>query len=245
MAQTLCPQLASAPNMAAFTREEPITLLASRSAISSLRAPETVQEMSRLAPRRRRPSAGPGWCTAPSERPQRRRKPAPSTRSGDFGHGVGQHHAHVVGGGVPVDGDAVEGALHHLCGGLLQHLGEMAQSVVMKHSMVPMLGWIMPEPLAMPPRVTVCRRSLSTAISFFMVSVVMMAVAAASEPADRLSRPQSRACPFDDLHVDGPADDAGGGHHHVICPGPWPWRRTCARRTPAWGRRRWRCRSWR
>ena len=31
----------------------------------------------------------------------------------------------------------------------------MAQSVVMKQSMVPMLGWIMPEPLAMAPMVTV------------------------------------------------------------------------------------------
>ena len=28
----------------------------------------------------------------------------------------------------------------------------MAQSVVMKQSMVPMLGWIIPEPLAMAPR---------------------------------------------------------------------------------------------
>ena len=31
----------------------------------------------------------------------------------------------------------------------------MAQSVVMPQSMVPMLGWIMPEPLAMAPMVTV------------------------------------------------------------------------------------------
>ena len=50
MAQSTRPQLASAPNMAALTREEPTTLLASRSAHSSLRAPETVQETSRLAP---------------------------------------------------------------------------------------------------------------------------------------------------------------------------------------------------
>ena len=59
----------------------------------------------------------------------------------------------------------------------------MAQSVVMKHSMVPILGWIIPEPLAMPPIVTVLPpRVRETAISFFLVSVVITALAAASEP---------------------------------------------------------------
>ncbi len=63
----------------------------------------------------------------------------------------------------------------------------MAQSVVIKHSMVPMLGWIMPEPLAMAPILTSFPpRPKETAISFFTVSVVMMARAAPSEPsADR------------------------------------------------------------
>ena len=32
--------------------------------------------------------------------------------------------------------------------------GVMAQSVVMKHSIVPILGWIIPDPLAMAPMVT-------------------------------------------------------------------------------------------
>ena len=60
----------------------------------------------------------------------------------------------------------------------------MAQSVVRKHSMVPMLGWIMPEPLAMPPIRTVLPPiTVSTASSFLTVSVVMMAWAAASLPA--------------------------------------------------------------
>ena len=34
----------------------------------------------------------------------------------------------------------------------------IAQSVVTKQSMVPMLGWIIPEPLAMAPMVTVLPR---------------------------------------------------------------------------------------
>ncbi len=60
----------------------------------------------------------------------------------------------------------------------------MAQSVVTKQSMVPMLGWIMPEPLAMAPMVTVLPPMVQvTAISFFTVSVVMMAWAASSEPS--------------------------------------------------------------
>ncbi len=39
-----------APNMAAFTREEPTTALARRSALSSLRAPRMMQVTRRLAP---------------------------------------------------------------------------------------------------------------------------------------------------------------------------------------------------
>ena len=60
----------------------------------------------------------------------------------------------------------------------------MAQSVVMKQSMVPMLGWIIPEPLAMAPILTSFPPAVKeTAASFFTVSVVMMARAAASEPS--------------------------------------------------------------
>ena len=57
---------------------------------------------------------------------------------------------------------------------------EITASVVRKASMVHMLGWIMPDPLAMPPSVTVFPPiSSSTASSFSQVSVVMMALAAA------------------------------------------------------------------
>ena len=67
--------------------------------------------------------------------------------------------------------------------------GEMAQSVVRKHSMVPMLGWIIPLPLAMPPmRTTLPPMTVSTAASFFSVSVVMMAWAAASLASAEWSR---------------------------------------------------------
>ena len=76
--------------------------------------------------------------------------------------------------------------------------GVMAQSVVMKHSMVPMLGWIMPEPLAMAPRVTVLPPMEQVkASSFFTVSVVMMALAAASEPSlDRAAAAWGRPFPM-------------------------------------------------
>lgn len=60
---------------------------------------------------------------------------------------------------------------------------EMAQSVVTKHSIVAMFGWIMPEPLEMPPMHTSLSPSvIFTAHSFSMVSVVMMAFAAMLEP---------------------------------------------------------------
>ena len=64
----------------------------------------------------------------------------------------------------------------------------MAQSVVTYPSMVHMLGWIIPDPLLMPPMraFTVppfaAGRSKSTANSLFTVSVVMMALLA-SVPA--------------------------------------------------------------
>ena len=60
---------------------------------------------------------------------------------------------------------------------------EMAQSVVTKHSIVAMFGWIMPEPLEMPPmRTSLSPSVIFTAHSFSMVSVVMMAFAAMLEP---------------------------------------------------------------
>ena len=50
MAQRMRPQLASAPNMAAFTREEEQTDLARVSAAFSSAAPDTVQVTSLPAP---------------------------------------------------------------------------------------------------------------------------------------------------------------------------------------------------
>ena len=50
MAHSTRPQLASEPNIAAFTRAEPTTAFASRSADSSLRAPVILQVTSLLAP---------------------------------------------------------------------------------------------------------------------------------------------------------------------------------------------------
>ena len=78
----------------------------------------------------------------------------------------------------------------------------MAQSVVIKHSMVPMLGWIIPEPLAMAPMVTVFPPMFTErAASFFTVSVVITALAAASEPSalrfsTRVGTPCSMAAMF-------------------------------------------------
>ena len=68
MAHSTRPQLASAPNMAALTRAEPTTAFASRSALSSLRALETLQVTRRLAPSpspaMARASWRQRWCSA-------------------------------------------------------------------------------------------------------------------------------------------------------------------------------------
>ena len=63
-----------------------------------------------------------------------------------------------------------------------------AASVVRKTSMVAILGWIMPLPLAMPPRwQSFPPSSNSTATSFFFVSVVMMALQASPLPSGESS----------------------------------------------------------
>ena len=57
---------------------------------------------------------------------------------------------------------------------------EIFASVVIKESIVHIFGWIIPDPFAMPPMVTVFPPiSKDTAASFFLVSVVMIALAAA------------------------------------------------------------------
>ena len=70
----------------------------------------------------------------------------------------------------------------------------MAQSVVTAQSMVPMLGWIMPEPLAMAPTVTVLPPiSVVTAISLIFRSVVRMAWAASLDACSVSARAATRA----------------------------------------------------
>ena len=67
---------------------------------------------------------------------------------------------------------------------------EIFASVVIKASMVHIFGWIMPEPFAIPPMVTVSfrpRRSNVTATSFSFVSVVMIAFAARCPASQSLS----------------------------------------------------------
>ena len=62
---------------------------------------------------------------------------------------------------------------------------EIAASVVTNPSMVHILGWIIPDPLHIPPTVTVFPPiSICTATSFFTVSVVIIALAA-SVPASK------------------------------------------------------------
>ena len=66
---------------------------------------------------------------------------------------------------------------------------EIARSVVIKASMVHILGWIMPDPLHMPPTVTVFPPiSNCTATSFGFVSVVIMALAASAASSRLLPR---------------------------------------------------------
>ena len=185
MAQRTRPQLASAPNMAAFSRLEQMTLFATILALRSSLPPVTLHSSSLVAPSpspailrhrstvtvfracmkvvKSSPSAVISWLPA---RPLARTvtislvEVSPST--------------------LTMLKVLVMSPDRAFC----SMLGAMAQSVVMKTSMVAMLGWIIPEPLAMPPMWQVLPPTVnSTAISFLTVSVVMMPTAAASPPS--------------------------------------------------------------
>ena len=152
MAHRTRPQLASQPKMAAFVRVEAMTLLAMRSAglLAAARWTHAGNEAA-WRPRRRRPWRGPGGQHSAVRALQKSVIVAlvlPVEFAALPAMPLARMHAHVVGGGIAVHADAVERYADGLMQGLVEHLrGEMAQSVVRKHSIVPMLGWIMPLPL--------------------------------------------------------------------------------------------------
>ena len=124
----------------------------------------------------------------------------------------------------------------------------MAQSVVMPQSMVPMLGWIMPDPLAMAPMVTVLPPSSTvTAISFTFRSVVRMAWAASRGGLGgvRQGGHQGGDPLLNGLDVQLHPDDAGGADGEVLGPqagGGGGLGHPLGILHALGGRRRWRCR---
>ena len=89
---------------------------------------------------------------------------------------------------------------------------------MIKASIVHMLGWIMPEPLLIAPMVTVFPPSVnSMAVSFLIVSVVMMD-SAARVPAALCQRAEGSFfhAALDLVHRKLASDDAGGSHENLI-----------------------------
>ena len=185
MAQSTRPQLASAPNMAAFSRLLVITLLATTAAVFSSAAPVTSHSSSLVAP-------------SPSPAIVRHReivtvfsafmkvsKAGPSSAISVF---PASPLAIMVTISLVEVSPSTLSILNVFCTSWLSAFrsmgAEMAASVVRNTSMVAILGWIMPLPLAMPPRrQTLPSISNSTAIFFITRSVVMIAFAASSSPS--------------------------------------------------------------
>ena len=91
----------------------------------------------------------------------------------------------------------------------------MFASVVMKHSMVAMLGEIMPAPLTQPPsRTRWSPRSNEIAISFGCVSLVMMAAATSAPFFGPRPCDQAVILRLDAHHRHRQADHAGGANAH-------------------------------
>ena len=86
-----------------------------------------------------------------------------------------------------------------------------------------MLGWIMPEPLAIAPRVTVFpASSMLRASSFFIVSVVRIASRASIEPAFDSPGDEGLHARFYRRHVERDSDDARRGDDDVLGPDRQP-----------------------
>ncbi len=149
-AAAIRPQLGSAPWTADFTRLEPATARATSRASPSSCAPRTSTSIRCRAPS---PSDGDllGQRTAHRlesglERGQRAARQGLAARAP-----AGHDQDGVVRGRVAVDGHLVEGAVDHLVRSASRKAsGVVGASVVMNASMVPICGWIIPEPLAIP-----------------------------------------------------------------------------------------------
>ena len=89
-------------------------------------------------------------------------------------------------------------------------------SVNTKASIVAMSGAIMPAPLAMPLMVTVAGPSRAVAVATFgKVSVVMIALAASSQPVGSARATSSSMTPSNLSAAQRLADHAGGGEEHL------------------------------
>ncbi len=180
-AAAIRPQFGSAPWTAAFTRFEPATARATSRASRSSRAPFTLTSI-----RCRAPSPSPAICSV-SERqtassasrkatrddpPARGRPPAaPLARIMTVSFVDGSPSTVTW---LKVRSTVSRSAVRSV-------VGSRGASVVRKASIVPICGWIIPEPFAVPPirAVRSPPRSNSAAASFGRVSVVMIARATA------------------------------------------------------------------
>ena len=132
---------------------------------------------------------------------------------------VGEHEDGVVGGGVAVDRHLVEAAIDRRP----QQRSRASPvstgaSVVRKASIVAICGWIMPEPLAMPPmRITrPSARRVETACCFGRVSVVMIARAACPDAARERCGSQGGDDGLHGGHRKPRADEAGRGREDLV-----------------------------
>ncbi len=181
MAQSTRPQFASAPNIAAFSRLEQTTLFATVRAVERSSAPSTRHSSSLVAPSPS-PAIMRQSCTVTVfSAVIKAEKSVPGAMISGFpakplASSVTMSLVEVSPSTLTilkVPATSLESTLSSI-------VEDMAASVVRNTSIVAILGWIMPLPLAMPPKRQVLPPSSnSTATDFGTVSVVMMASTAA------------------------------------------------------------------
>ena len=182
MAHSTRPQLASAPNMAAFTRLEQTTDLATVLACASSAAPVTVHSSSLVAPSPSAAMQRHRWTVTVLSAAMKASNSGPSAVISAF---PAWPLARMTTMSLVEVSPSTLTILKVRCTSLesafCSMAGLTAASVVRNTSIVAMLGWIIPEPLAMPPSTHCLPPTVnSTASCLGTVSVVMMPSTAAS-----------------------------------------------------------------
>ena len=183
IAESVRPQFASSPCHAVLTRGERATASRTRRAAAALAAPITRSVTSLVAPSPSRTIRSARRSHSRCSSASNRASVGPDTIGLFLACPLARHRTRSLGLVSPSTSIVLNVAAVTRLRTAWSTRGATAASVVMKASIVAIWGWIMPDPLAIPPTVMDTRPVVSrSATSLGAVSVVRIAAAAAGPP---------------------------------------------------------------